>query len=61
MSHKLYTSDDFTEEEYYRRNVLAIAVIDGGLDVCKQCGAAGIQIFHFPTCEEYRAHKKENK
>jgi hypothetical protein len=59
MKHELYTPDDFTSEEYYRGNVLAIAVIDGGLGVCKSCGAAEVQLDDFPTCKEYRIHKKQ--
>lgn len=37
--HTLYESSDFTDEEYARRNQLAVMVIDGGLGVCKNCGA----------------------
>lgn len=37
-THVLYQESDFTEEEYYHENRLALAVIDGGLSVCKKCG-----------------------
>lgn len=35
--HILFTDSDFTEEEYERRNKLAVLVIDGGLSICKKC------------------------
>ena len=38
MSHTLYNDADFTDEELERRNKLAIAVVEGGLSVCKVCG-----------------------
>ena len=38
--HVLYDASDFTDEEYYSGNTIAVLVIDGGLSVCKLCGAA---------------------
>lgn len=42
--HVLYEASDFTDEEYDSRNTLAVLVIDGGLSVCKLCGAAESQL-----------------
>ncbi len=57
-SHTLYKSKDFTNEEYERRNRLAVAVIDGGLSVCKYCGAAEMEISTWKSCAAYRARDK---
>lgn len=56
--HELYEPKDFTNEEYQRRNVLAVMVIDGGLGVCKRCGATEIELETWVTCQAYRAHMK---
>lgn len=56
--HILYEPKDFTQAEHERRNVLAVMVIDGGLGVCKQCGAAERELDDWPTCEAYRAHRR---
>lgn len=56
--HELYEPKDFTSDEYARRNVLAVMVIDGGLGVCKKCGAAEIELETWVTCQAYRAHMK---
>lgn len=37
--HELYKPSDFTEAEIQRMNVLAVAVVDRGQRVCRQCGA----------------------
>lgn len=37
-THTIYTKADFTAEEYDRGNRIALAVIDGGLNICKVCG-----------------------
>lgn len=42
--HVLYDASDFTDEEYYSGNTIAVLVIDGGLSVCKLCGAAESQL-----------------
>jgi hypothetical protein len=39
-THTVYTAADFTTDEINRRNVLAVAVIDGGHLICKQCGCS---------------------
>ena len=44
MGHVLYTAADFTNEEIERGGALVNAVIDGGLGVCKKCGAAEIEL-----------------
>ena len=54
-NHELYQPKDFTAEEYARGNRLAKMVIDGGLGICKKCGAAEAQLDDHPTCEEHRA------
>ena len=60
--HILYRADDFTHEEIERKNKLAVAVIEGGLSVCKRCGAVESDVFDFGTCKEYTDHKrKENE
>jgi hypothetical protein len=57
MAHELYGPGDFTAEELlYSRNLLAVLVVDGGLSVCKRCGAAEAELDDHPTCEAYRAH-----
>jgi hypothetical protein len=53
MAHELYTSRDFTNEEYGRGNALAIAVIDGGLGVCKRCGASEAELEEWSSCADY--------
>lgn len=42
--HDLYTPADFTTEELDRLNSLAIAVVEGGLGVCKRCGKAEAEL-----------------
>lgn len=54
MNHVLYTPADFTAEEIDRRNRLAVVVIDGGLSICKICGAAESELQDWLTCEKYR-------
>jgi len=43
-SHDLYEPSDFTQEEIERDNQLARLVIDGGLGICKKCGASEIEL-----------------
>jgi len=59
--HLLYGPEDFTREEIDRRNSLAVAVIEGGLGICKQCGAAEAELDEFKTCAEYEAEKKKQR
>ena len=59
--HVLYTPQDFTSEEYHRRNKLAIMVIDGGLGICKRCGAGEIELETWPTCAAYREAQKARR
>lgn len=59
MAHELYTTADFTEEEYQRRNQLAVMVIDGGLGICKRCGAGESELDDWPTCQAYRQHCRD--
>lgn len=37
-THTFYEFKDFTYEEYQRRNILAVSVIDLGRKICKLCG-----------------------
>lgn len=54
-SHTLYQTSDFTTEEYERRNVLAVAVIDGDIAICKVCGRGEIEL------EEHCATPRKQK
>lgn len=56
--HVLYTRADFNSEERQRRNALYVMVVEGGLGVCKRCGAAEIELEKWPTCAAYRARDK---
>ena len=42
--HELYRPSDFTQEELDLKNVLAVAVCETGLAVCKRCGATTSRI-----------------
>jgi hypothetical protein len=53
MTHQLYTPSDFTDEQYYEYRGVARMVIDGGLGICKVCGAGESQLDDYPTCAEY--------
>ena len=55
--HKLYKPKDFTNDELDQRNTLAVLVIEGGLGICKECGAAEIELEEHLTCTEYKAFK----
>lgn len=57
QQHELYVQDDFTEEEYERENVLAVAVIDKGLHICMRCGAGEAELDDYQTCDAYRMFK----
>jgi hypothetical protein len=61
--HTLYTPADFTSEQCCPIDGLQIArlVVEGGLGICKKCGAAEIQLDEFRTCEEFDAHKLEDQ
>lgn len=54
--HQLYEAKDFTQEEFERRNQLAVMVIEGGLGVCKICGGAEIELDE--TCERRMARSR---
>lgn len=58
MGHVLYTPADFNSEERQRRNQLYVLVVEGGLDVCKQCGASEIELDRWPTCSDYRDERR---
>lgn len=60
-NHVFYTPSNFTTEEIDRRNLLAIAVVEGGLKICKKCGAAEAELSKFATCAEKWAHIKSLK
>jgi len=55
-THTLYEPGDFTNEDMDRRNQLAIAVVEGGLGVCKRCAACEAELDDF-SCAEYQARK----
>ena len=57
--HLLYTSADFTREEADQRNALYVHVVEGGLSVCKVCGAAEIELSEM-TCADRQAAKKRD-
>ena len=57
MGHTLYEPSDFTTEELDRRNALAVAVCEGGLGVCKVCGATEAELNNHPNCASYRTHR----
>jgi hypothetical protein len=59
QEHELYTNEDFTQEEYEQGNRLAVYVIDGGLGICKKCGAGEVQLEQYPTCTDYKARPKD--
>ena len=40
LSHTYFKPEDFTNEEADRRGALYVAVVEGGLNVCKICGRA---------------------
>ena len=54
MQHELYKSEDFTDDEY-ENSVIAKYVIDGGLDVCKNCSAGEIELIEYRTCGDFNA------
>lgn len=56
--HELYKPEDFNSEERQRRNRLYVMVVEGGLAICKRCGAAEVEIETWPTCAGYRAAQK---
>lgn len=58
--HILYEPSDFTEEEAERRNLIYINVVEGGLGICKCCGAAEQDLLDFDNCEDYRAWSRRN-
>jgi hypothetical protein len=38
MGHVLYKPEDFTKEEIYRENIIAVAVVYHEMKICKLCG-----------------------
>lgn len=54
--HNLYTIADFTDEEL-ETNRLAKLVVEGGLGICKSCGAAESELTAHPTCHIHRQYK----
>jgi hypothetical protein len=56
--HLLYNSADFNSEERQRRNALYVAVVEGGLGVCKRCGAGENELETWVTCTAYRAAQR---
>lgn len=58
--HDLYTPADFTNEEH-ERSQLAKMVIDGGLGICKRCGAGEAQLDEFATCHDMNMHNRRER
>ena len=56
--HTFYTPEDFTQEEIDNNNRLARMVIDGGLYICKRCGAAEGELVEYVDCESYDRAKR---
>ena len=57
--HVLYTPGDFTNAEYESGSGLARMVIDGGLEVCKKCGAGEAELTDYRTCTAYRERTQQ--
>ena len=51
--HILYEPKDFAQLQVDQSIVLARLVLDGGLSICKLCGAGEVELDDYPTCEEY--------
>lgn len=59
MGHTLYTAEDFTPEEIASENVLAMAVIRDGQQICKFCGASDQELETWATCEAFRTMQQQ--
>lgn len=61
--HTLYTTADFTAAECcpIEGTQLARMVVEGGLGVCKNCGACEVQLDEYKSCEDFNAHNQEAK
>ena len=59
--HILFTSKDFTSKEYSRGNIIAKSVIDGGLKICKCCGAAEVDLEKYPSCQSFREYVRTER
>lgn len=57
--HVFYKPSDFTPEEL-ETNAIAKLVVEGGLQVCKSCGAAESDLQFFTTCGTYLKWKTRN-
>jgi hypothetical protein len=60
MTHQLYKSSDFTNEQYYNNLGFARMVIDGGLCICSICSAAESELDDHATCEDFNLSLQEN-
>jgi len=58
FSHELYNSEDFTAEEYKRRNIIAVYVMDFDVGICKKCGKTERALINRCSAD---AHKHLNK
>lgn len=59
--HEVYTAKDFNAEERQRRNVLYVMVVEGGLEVCRRCSAAEIELDEYPSCKLYWAAQRKSR
>lgn len=57
--HTPYTAEDFTPEEIARENILAMAVIRDGAQICKYCGAQDQELETWATCEAFRTMQRQ--
>lgn len=51
--HVYYKPEDFNEREKNQGNVIYDLVVNGGLKICKMCGAGEAELDEYPTCEAY--------
>lgn len=54
LPHELYQASDFNSDERQRRNRLYVMVVEGGLSICKRCGAGEADLATWPTCQAFR-------
>ena len=55
-AHNLLRPEDFTNEDYVEDRSVARLVVDGGLGICRRCGAGESQLDDFPNCEAFELH-----
>jgi len=53
-THRIFTKADFTVDEYERKNILAVQVIDFDLKTCSVCGSTEAAL-NIPCKERQRS------